>query len=172
MWSDGASAVAGARAILDRGTARSGTGLARHRRPLSRSSLDPGTALSGRAPDFTLTDQFGAPVSLHSFRGKVVILAFNDSECTTICPLTTTAMVDAKRLLGAAGSHVQLLGIDANPTATSIKDVRAYSEVHGMMHEWHFLTGSLRAARSASGARTTSRSRSSTGRSTTRRRCS
>src|SRR6202035_1562430 len=53
-------------------------------------SLDPGTPLSGPAPDFTLTDQFGHSVSLHSFRGKVVVLAFNDSQCTTICPLTTT----------------------------------------------------------------------------------
>src|SRR5262249_15946903 len=79
--------------------------------------LDPGTPLSSPAPDFTLTDQFGKPVSLRSFRGKVVILAFNDSECTTICPLTTTAMVDARVMLGAAASHVQLLGIDANPSA-------------------------------------------------------
>src|SRR5207248_6216573 len=38
---------------------------------------------------------------------------------------------------------VQLLGIDANPQATSIADVREYSELHGMVHQWHFLTGSL-----------------------------
>jgi cytochrome oxidase Cu insertion factor (SCO1/SenC/PrrC family)/thiol-disulfide isomerase/thioredoxin len=105
--------------------------------------LDPGTRLSGSAPDFTLTDQFDRPVSLHSFRGKVVILAFNDSECTTVCPLTTTAMVEAKSMLGSAGSRVQLLGIDANPSATAVRDVRAYSELHGMVHQWHFLTGSL-----------------------------
>jgi cytochrome oxidase Cu insertion factor (SCO1/SenC/PrrC family)/thiol-disulfide isomerase/thioredoxin len=110
-------------------------------------NLDPGTAVPGRAPDFTLTDQFGRPVSLHQFRGSVVILAFNDSQCTTVCPLTTTAMVDAKRLLGAAGSRVRLLGIDANPTATAIKDVLAYSQVHGMTREWDFLTGSLGALR-------------------------
>ena len=35
-------------------------------------NLDPGTTLSGQAPDFTLTDQFGRPVSLHPFRGHVV----------------------------------------------------------------------------------------------------
>jgi cytochrome oxidase Cu insertion factor (SCO1/SenC/PrrC family)/thiol-disulfide isomerase/thioredoxin len=109
----------------------------------SNPYLDPGTPLSARAPDFTLTDESGKPVSLHSFRGKVVILAFNDSECTTICPLTTTAMVDARAMLGPAASRVQLLGIDANPTATSIADVRAYSERHGMVHQWRFLTGSL-----------------------------
>src|SRR5690348_15441417 len=109
----------------------------------SNPYLDPGTQLSGRAPDFTLSDESGVPVSLHSFRGKVVILAFNDSECTTICPLTTSAMVDAKAKLGSAGSRVQLLGIDANPTATAVKDVRSYSELHGMVHQWHFLTGTL-----------------------------
>jgi cytochrome oxidase Cu insertion factor (SCO1/SenC/PrrC family)/thiol-disulfide isomerase/thioredoxin len=111
----------------------------------SNPYLDPGTRLSGRAPDFTLTDESGTPVSLHSFRGKVVILAFNDSECTTICPLTTSAMVEAKAMLGTAGSRVQLLGIDANPTATRVKDVRSYSELHGMVHQWRFLTGTLAA---------------------------
>jgi cytochrome oxidase Cu insertion factor (SCO1/SenC/PrrC family)/thiol-disulfide isomerase/thioredoxin len=104
--------------------------------------LDPGTPVARAAPDFTLSDQFGQRVSLHSFRGKVVILAFNDSECTTECPLTTSAMLDAKAMLGAAGSRVQLLGIDANPAATSLEDVWSYSELHGMQHAWHFLTGS------------------------------
>jgi cytochrome oxidase Cu insertion factor (SCO1/SenC/PrrC family)/thiol-disulfide isomerase/thioredoxin len=105
--------------------------------------LDPGTRLTGQAPDFTLTDQFNRPVSLRSFRGRVVILAFNDSECTTVCPLTTTAMVSAQRLLGRAASQVALLGVDANPDAISVKDVRSYSEAHGMTRQWQFLTGSL-----------------------------
>ena len=105
--------------------------------------VDPGTRLSGPAPGFTLTDEFGHTVSLHSFRGKVVILAFNDSECTTICPLTTTAMLAAKRMLGAASSQVQLLGVDANPKATALQDVLSYSQLHGMLGEWRFLTGSL-----------------------------
>ncbi len=106
-------------------------------------SLDPGTQLHGVAPNFTLTDQFDRPVSMSSFRGKVVLLAFSDAECTTVCPLTTTAMVDARRMLGSAGSKVALLGVDANPTAVSVKDVRSYSELHGMTHSWDFGTGSL-----------------------------
>jgi cytochrome oxidase Cu insertion factor (SCO1/SenC/PrrC family)/thiol-disulfide isomerase/thioredoxin len=110
---------------------------------VSNPYLDPGTPLSRVAPKFTLTDQFGRSVSLSSFRGKVVLLAFNDSECTTICPLTTTAMLDAKAMLGQAGSQVQLLGIDANPKATSLEDVFSYSQLHGMLTAWHFLTGSL-----------------------------
>jgi cytochrome oxidase Cu insertion factor (SCO1/SenC/PrrC family)/thiol-disulfide isomerase/thioredoxin len=106
-------------------------------------NLDPGTALHRPAPNFTLTDQFGRKVSLTSFRGKVVILAFVDSHCTTVCPLTTTAMAQAKRLLGPAAAHVALLGVDANPAATRVSDVRAYSLAHGMMNQWRFLTGPL-----------------------------
>ncbi|MHB1570391.1 MAG: redoxin domain-containing protein [Solirubrobacteraceae bacterium] len=109
----------------------------------SNPSLDPGTPVHGPAPGFTLTDQFGRRVSLRSYRGKVVILAFVDSRCTNVCPLTTTAILDAGRLLRAAGSEVQLLGIDANPAAARVTDVRAYSRAHQMTNEWHFLTGPL-----------------------------
>jgi cytochrome oxidase Cu insertion factor (SCO1/SenC/PrrC family)/thiol-disulfide isomerase/thioredoxin len=105
--------------------------------------LDPGTKLTGTAPDFTLVNQFGRPVALNSLRGKVVLLSFTDSECTTVCPMTTTAMLDAKAMLGPAGSHVALLGVNANPASTSIEDVASYSQLHGMTHAWNFLTGSL-----------------------------
>ncbi len=46
-------------------------------------------------------------------------------------------------MLGAARSRVQLLGVDADPAATSVEDVWSYSELHGMLHAWRFLTGSL-----------------------------
>jgi cytochrome oxidase Cu insertion factor (SCO1/SenC/PrrC family) len=105
--------------------------------------LDPGTRLNSVAPDFKLTDQFGNTISLRHFRGKVVVLSFNDPQCTTICPLTTTALLEAKKLLGPAAAGVQLLGVGANPEATQVKWVRDYSQAHGMLHKWRFLTGSL-----------------------------
>jgi cytochrome oxidase Cu insertion factor (SCO1/SenC/PrrC family) len=110
---------------------------------MANPDLDPGARLSALAPGFTLTDQFSKRVSLRSLRGKVVVLSFNDPKCTTICPLTTTALLHAKKLLGPAGSQVDLLGIGANPDATQVKWVRAYSRAHGMLHKWRFLTGSL-----------------------------
>jgi len=107
-------------------------------------NLDLGTSLdNAAAPDFTLTNQFGQPMSLSQFRGKVVLLGFEDSECTTVCPLTTQSMVLAKQLLGTAGNDVRLLGVDANPQATSVADVMSYSRTHGMVNQWDFLTGSL-----------------------------
>jgi cytochrome oxidase Cu insertion factor (SCO1/SenC/PrrC family) len=113
-------------------------------------NLDLGTSLDNApAPDFTLINQFGQPMSLSQFRGKVVLLGFEDSECTTVCPLTTQSMVLAKQLLGPAGNNVQLLGVDANPQATSIADVMSYSRTHGMVNQWDFLTGSLAELRKA-----------------------
>ena len=110
---------------------------------MQNPNLDLGTSLYGEhAPDIKLVNQFGQPMSLSQFRGRVVILAFSDSECTTVCPLTTQSMVMAKELLGKAGEQVQLLGIDANPDATKVSDVMAYSRAHGMVNQWDFLTGS------------------------------
>jgi len=106
-------------------------------------NLDLGTSLGGmQAPDFRLLNQFGQPMSLSQFRGKVVLLSFEDSECTTVCPLTAQSMLDAKQMLGAAGNQVQLIGVDANPDATSVADVLAYSRAHSMVNRWDFLTGS------------------------------
>ncbi|HEX4094758.1 MAG TPA: SCO family protein [Trebonia sp.] len=106
-------------------------------------NLDLGTSLYGeRAPDIKLVNQFDQPMSLSQFRGRVVILAFSDSECTTVCPLTTQSMVLAKELLGKAGDSVQLLGVDANPDATKVSDVMGYSRAHDMVNQWDFLTGS------------------------------
>jgi cytochrome oxidase Cu insertion factor (SCO1/SenC/PrrC family) len=105
-------------------------------------NLDLGSSVGGKAAsDFTLTNQFGQKMSLSQFRGKTIMLGFEDSECTTVCPLTTEAMVLAKELLGSAGSSVQLLGVDANPDATAVSDVMAYSKAHGMVNQWDFLTG-------------------------------
>jgi cytochrome oxidase Cu insertion factor (SCO1/SenC/PrrC family) len=111
---------------------------------MENPNLDLGTSLGGKpAPDFTLVNQFGQQMSLSQFRGRVVLLSFEDSECTTVCPLTTQSMVIAKELLGKAGDSVQLLGVDANPDAIAVSDVRSYSQAHGMTNHWDFLTGTL-----------------------------
>jgi cytochrome c biogenesis protein CcmG/thiol:disulfide interchange protein DsbE len=52
-------------------------------------------------------------------------------------------MLDAQRLLGAAGRQVELLGVDANPKATQIQDVVTYSQLHGLTRAWRFGTGTL-----------------------------
>src|SRR3989440_12731276 len=97
------------------------------------------------APDFKLTDQFGHSVTLSSLRGHEVVLAFIDSRCKTLCPLTANIMYDAKVQLGAsAASQIELVAVNANPAATSVVAVQAWSIAHGLLHQWEFLTSTAR----------------------------
>ena len=145
------AAAATAMGVLPLALAAALAGCGQHQAPpagsgntLANPGIDPGSPLGGKpAPDVRLRDQFGRTVSLTQFRGKAVLLAFVDSRCSTICPLTTTSMLQAVALMGAAGKRVQLVGIDANPDATRVSDVRDYSAAHGMTHSWEFLTGTL-----------------------------
>jgi cytochrome oxidase Cu insertion factor (SCO1/SenC/PrrC family) len=105
-----------------------------------------GIAMSGKfAPDFNLIDQFGHPATLSAMRGHEVVLAFIDSRCTDICPLTANVMYNARTRLGqSAASHISLVAINANPTATSVVEVQSWSIKHGMLHQWLFLTGTAK----------------------------
>jgi cytochrome oxidase Cu insertion factor (SCO1/SenC/PrrC family) len=139
-----ALAVAGCSSAAPQGSPTGMSGLSAASAAAEQNpNLDLGSSLGSKpAPDFALVNQFGQPMSLSQFRGRVVLLGFEDSECTTVCPLTTQSMVLAKELLGPAGKSVQLLGVDANPDAVKVADVLSYSRAHGMVNQWDFLTGS------------------------------
>ena len=122
--------------------------LTTHRNQASAQSQSADAGIAGfpmngnLAPDFNLVDQFGHPVTLSSSRGREVVLAFIDSRCKTICPLTAEIMYNAKMQLGSStASRVELVAINANPAATSIAAVQSWSINHGMLHQWLFLTG-------------------------------
>jgi SCO1/SenC len=94
------------------------------------------------AADFTLVSQFGQPMSPSEFRGKVVLLSFDDAPCTTVCPLTTQEMLQGQTASGCSREDVRLLGVDANPGATSTADVMACSRGHhGMQREPDLVIG-------------------------------
>lgn len=122
--------------------------IALHTAPAAVPTLPANNALLGfpmkgdPAPDFNLVDQFGHPTSMSSLRGQEVVLAFIDSRCTSLCPLTANIMYDARVQLGtSAANRITLVAINANPTATSVATVQAWSINHGMLHQWLFLTG-------------------------------
>src|SRR5205814_8374033 len=93
------------------------------------------------APNFKLTDQFGKPQELSTFRGKVVLLTFVDSHCTTICPLTAELMRQAQASLGPSAGSVQLMAVNVNADFASVASVLRWSQQHGMTRHWLFLTG-------------------------------
>lgn len=95
------------------------------------------------APGFTLTDQYGQAVSLSQFRGKTVVLSFNDDQCLDLCTLLAQDIVVADRDLGPARKDVVFLSVNANPFYPQVSAVRQWTDEHGLGGEpnWLFTTG-------------------------------
>lgn len=111
----------------------------------SRPDVYRGTVLDGHpAPHFRLTDQHGQSVALSDLRGKVVVLTFMDSRCTTVCPLTAAELRQTYKTLGAEASQIVFLGVNANPNAYRREDVADFTRQQRLdeIATWHFLTGS------------------------------
>src|SRR5918996_4764998 len=110
----------------------------------SSSTVYQGTKLEGPAADFQLVDQQGAEVALPNFRGKVVVLAFLDPQCTDVCPLTANEFRLTAEALGNDAAQVAFLVVNVNPAANSVAQVSVATVRWGVqdLQGWHFLTGS------------------------------
>ena len=103
----------------------------------------------GPAPDFALTSQDGAPVTLDGFRGRVVAISFLYTACPDICPMLTQKMADVQDALGAKfGTKITFVSITLDPEQDTPEVLKDYAEFWGAKPEgWSFLTGSLEAVR-------------------------
>jgi protein SCO1/2 len=103
----------------------------------------------GAAPDFTLTSQDGAEVTLESLRGKVVALTFIYTWCPDVCPMLTDKLARVQDELGADfGSKVAFVSITVDPerdTPDALKEYAASFDAD--LAGWSFLTGSLATVR-------------------------
>lgn len=90
-------------------------------------------------------DQQGRTLALSGFRGKVVVLEFMDSHCTTICPLVSQEFIAAYRDLGALAGKVVFAAVNVNPYHAAVRDVAQFSAQHQLtsIPGWHFFTGSV-----------------------------
>lgn len=99
----------------------------------------------GSAPQFSLTDQLGRPVTDSDLRGKVVLANFIYTSCPDICPTTSGQMRTMQELLREAGlldADVRLLSITVDPTRDTPAQLRSYAEgLRADPERWRFLTG-------------------------------
>jgi peroxiredoxin Q/BCP len=76
------------------------------------------------APDFTLTDQHGQPVTLAQFRGAPVVLYFYPKDDTPGCTREACAFRDARTAYEAAGAKV--IGVSPDSPASHKKFAAKY----------------------------------------------
>lgn len=94
-----------------------------------------------KAVNFSLTDQYGRPLTLSQFRGKSVVLTFNDDQCQDLCTLLAQDVVAANNDLGSAMTHVEFVSVNANPFYPTVGDVRSWSDEHGLDKEANWIFG-------------------------------
>jgi protein SCO1 len=101
------------------------------------------------APEFALTSQDGAPVTLADFRGKVVAVTFILTMCTATCPVLTPMMSFVQDQLGNDfGTKIAFVSITVDPERDTADVLKQYAQAFGAnLAGWSFLTGSPQAIR-------------------------
>ncbi len=108
-----------------------------------QDGFDGGLLPAGLEPhDFTLTDQYGRRVSLGSFHGRVVILAFLYSTSRTTAPLIAQQIRGALDELEPRAPRVAAVAISVDPAADTPAHVRAFLRATALTGRLEYLTGS------------------------------
>ncbi len=114
----------------------------RHAATLSTSPTRPNAtwpAGARRAPDFSLVDDRGAPISLRRFRGRPVIVTFIDPVCRNLCPLEAKVLNQA---VGASrAQRSAIVAVSVNPWADSRANFRQDARKWPLVPQWHWATG-------------------------------
>jgi cytochrome oxidase Cu insertion factor (SCO1/SenC/PrrC family) len=110
--------------------------------PVARRFAAAATWAAGtrKAPDFTLTDQHGAPISLASLRGRPVIVTFIDPLCRDFCPIEAQHLNDVVNAFPSASKPAIVavsVNVYGNAHATLMEDARKWK----LVPEWRWAIG-------------------------------
>lgn len=111
----------------------------------SGTTSEPTTSLSELAaeqqlPDFSLTDQRGAPFGLSDLHDKVWVADFIFTSCATICPPMTVQMASLQDEFAAEEVHFVSFSVD--PERDTPEVLFRYADDYGAdSTRWAFLTG-------------------------------
>ena len=101
--------------------------------------------IGAAVPDFTLTDQRGAPVTLSALRGAVVVVTFIYTRCPLpdYCPRMIANLAAVRdRFRAQLGKDVVLLTVTFDPQYDTPERLAAYARSYNAdVPGWHFLTG-------------------------------
>jgi protein SCO1/2 len=95
-------------------------------------------------PDVSLVDQDGKPVLFYSdlVQGKVVLMNFIFTSCTTICPPMGATFAKVQKLLGErSGRDVHLISVSVDPGTDTPQRLQAWKQKLGGGPGWTLVTG-------------------------------
>jgi len=98
----------------------------------------------GPAPGFTLIDQDGKTFSLRNARGRVAVVTFIFTSCSSTCPLLTAKLVKVQRDLGSDAHNVVFTAITVDPLHDNPATLKEYANAFSAdTSQFFFLTGSF-----------------------------
>lgn len=113
--------------------------------PIARTlmiELPPPLPVLGKLPDFTFTNQYGAPYGSQQLRGKVWIANFIFTRCPTICPRFTEQMGVLQHRGRNLGDAFHLVTFTVDPEYDTPARLLEYAQHHKVSPRiWTFLTG-------------------------------
>lgn len=95
----------------------------------------------GKAPIFELTNQNQTKISNKNYTGKVYVVEFFFTSCTTICPVMNNNMVEIQNKF-FGNPNFGIASITINPENDTPAVLKKYADKKGAkLANWHFLTG-------------------------------
>jgi cytochrome oxidase Cu insertion factor (SCO1/SenC/PrrC family) len=96
-----------------------------------------------RAPDFSLRDESGRPVSLATLRGRTVILTFIDPLCRDYCPTEAQHLNEVADAFPAA-SKPAIVAVSVNVYGNAQANLRLDGRKWKLVPEWTWAVGPKR----------------------------
>lgn len=97
------------------------------------------TRVNDTAPALTLIDQHGREVSLDSFRGRPVLVAFAYAHCETVCPLIVSDLLSARQQ--SAGNPPPVLVVTLDPWRDTPSRLPSIAKQWNLQDGTHVLSG-------------------------------
>ena len=109
------------------------------------------TNMAYEVPDVQLVRDDGKRVSLRREMndGRVVVLNFIFTDCSSFCPLSSQTLGQFQHRLGADGRNVHLMSISIDPEQDTPARLREYARKFDAGPGWQHYTGTLAASRTA-----------------------
>ena len=101
-------------------------------------------AAAAYRPDLELVTQDGKTVRFYDdlVAGRIALINFMFTTCTSICPPMTANLAQVQRLLkDYLGDRVVMISISVDPETDTPAVLKAYAERYGARPGWYFLTG-------------------------------